>query len=183
MDGPNAQAIARVDDAFTGDPRLIQERAVHAVEILDGEAAILKLEQAMAPAYFRRRDAQIAVPASADDGRLMAQLDFPTSSRTFIDNQLHVHRSLPDKFQEPISKNQFQKARSGRPILGLGLGTWIFVSGFPSSIAAFAALATENDLRKWRRKYWQKSDLQLGSGAFRPPGNAGVALDGGSGHR
>src|SRR5438552_2175313 len=109
MDGPDAQAIARVDDALIDDPRLIQERAVHAVEILDGEAAILKLEQAMAPAYFRRRDAQIAVPASADDGRLMAQLDFPTSSRTFIDNQLHVHGRYRINSKNQFPRTNFRK--------------------------------------------------------------------------
>src|SRR5262249_35133851 len=91
MDWPDSQAIARVDNVFIGDPLLIQKGAVDAVQVLDGEVAVLKLEQAMPPADLGRRDAQIAIAAPANDGRFMAELDSLAAGGTLTHKQLNVH--------------------------------------------------------------------------------------------
>src|ERR1700719_3398854 len=91
MNRPDFQPVARAHDFAAGDARAVEEGAVNAIEILDVQHAILKTEQAMAPAHFGRADAQIAIRAPADDGLLGLEAHGALAVCTFFDNQAHIH--------------------------------------------------------------------------------------------
>src|SRR5207302_817886 len=87
---PDVDLIARLDVLDGGDPAAVEEGAVDAVQVLDGDQAVFYRQPAVAAADLGRRDADgVAVGAAHDRfGRLQVHHAPPGP---LLDDQSDVH--------------------------------------------------------------------------------------------
>src|SRR5713226_3934200 len=86
----NLQSVPGHDNLPPADPPAVDKGAVDAVEIFNVQAAGVHADQAVPPTNVGRRNAQITVLATANDGFFALKLQDARAATAILDDQLNI---------------------------------------------------------------------------------------------